>query len=382
MVLVTQNDMGGLGRALEQVGGAFGQAMLQRGENQFYKNLFNPQSSTQDLASQRAKLAQDESFGDQFLSMLQDYENQSGNMLSPRDVDFLWDSALSSAMQNSQPQGEYSSAQLGAIARKNPQLAKLIQDQQIANQKYRQKEEFEMSKRAYEENKPFVADMEKARDSIAQEEVNINRINEALDSGNVRTWQNFLADYFDNEYLRTAEGSDLLSATKEAFITDMQQMPTGTRLNQYLEKNMREALQTVGKNEKSNRKITAYQQFKNDLKKEKLQVYDKIRNEFVSRGLEPPRNFKALVDEQVKGYTNARQKALTQEFKDIDSGKNLPQTRIKEEAREILRTPAGTEEMMEMTSMPAPAKHSGRIIEETATGKKYRSDGKRWKEVK
>jgi len=319
MVLLTQNDMGGLGAAIQQIGGALGQGLLKRGENQLMQSLLTPQSSQNSLAA----ISNDESFRNEFKSMINNFQQQSGKDLSAKDVNFLWNTAVQQKAQQMPSQGQsgYSQEQLSALALKQPQLASFLQQGQLAREKMAQKEQLEGNKRAYEENKPLVEDINKLRSNILNEEANLFRINEALDSGNIRNVQNFLADFFDSEYLRTAEGSDLLSAVKEEFLSDMQQMPSGTRLNQFLEKNMREALQTIGKDEASNRKITAYQQFKHEINKEKIKVFDEIRNRYLDKGLEPPRNLRSMVDERLKDFTNQAQKKLTETFKEINEGK-------------------------------------------------------------
>jgi len=318
MVLVTQNNLGGLGQGIQQVGSALAQALSQRGENKRFQEIFNPQQQ------QTQNVGEDEAFRTKFMDMLQTYENESGELLEPNQVDFLWNNAVSAAQQPSQEPGQprqYNQRQLAEIARTNPQLASMLQQGQLARDKMTQKEEMETSKRAFEENKPFVEQMNKIRDGLATKEINLFRINEALDSGNVKTWQNFMADYFDNEFIRSVEGAELLSATKEEFLSDMQQMPPGTRLNQYLEKNMREALQTIGKNVESNRIITRFQEFKLDISKEKLKIFDNIRNKYLDKGLEPPRNLQSMVDNQLKEYTNKRQKEFTKDVRDIRAGK-------------------------------------------------------------
>ncbi len=310
MVFVTQKDFGGLGPALQNIGTILGGALQKRGESQNLQNILNPQAGAPQESPQ---------LDQQFLDIVQSYENETGESLEPTQLDFLW----RSTQQQSQKQGtpRYSTAQLAAIAEKNAPLASLIQQQQLADQKIEQKESAESTKRAFEENKPFVEQMNKVREGLATKDINLFRINEALDSGNVKTWQNFMADYFDNEFIRSAEGAELLSAVKEEFISDMSQMPPGTRLNQYLEKNMREALQTIGKDPKSNRIITAFQEFKLDLNKEKLKIYDNTRNSYLDKGLEPPRNLQFMVDAQLKEYTNKKQKEFTKDVRDIRSGK-------------------------------------------------------------
>ena len=101
---------------------------------------------------------------------------------------------------------------------------------------------------------------------------------------------------------------------------------------------MREALQTIGKDPKSNRIITAFQEFKLDLNKEKLKIYDNTRNSYLDKGLEPPRNLQFMVDEKLKEYTKTKLKEFTQDVKDINDGKIKSTGRLAlEEARKRVK---------------------------------------------
>ena len=64
-------------------------------------------------------------------------------------------------------------------------------------------------------------------------------------------------------------------------------------------------------------------------------------------------------------------------------GEELPSI---SESQEVISTPQGEiveeQEQVDMQELPPASKHKGKIIDDISRGKAYKSDGKRWKEVK
>lgn len=124
--------MGGVGPAIQQVGGALGQALQQRGEAKRFQEMFAPQQP-----QQAQDIGESEEFKTKFLDMIQGYQNETGTTLEPKELAFLWNSATNAAQSEAQQTapGKYSMSQLAAISQKNPQLGALLQRDQLAREK-------------------------------------------------------------------------------------------------------------------------------------------------------------------------------------------------------------------------------------------------------
>lgn len=322
-------DTSGLAQGITQAGGALAQALQQglqlRNDNAFYNKVLgeNPQNTA--MVQTPKEIGENPEFRDQFLSLVQDYENESGEMLEPAQLDFIWNAAVQNeqAKQQTQKQGEksYSLTQLAAIARKNPQLANLFQQNQLAQQKFQEKRDLAKEERAFKENKPFYEQVDKLRETIPNKETALMRIRDAMSKGDLRSLRNFIADHYDNEYFRTASLNDLNSAVKEFFLADMQSLPAGTRLNQFIERNLMGALESGGRTPESNQKIAEYQQFTIDVGNKQIEIADKIRETYERAGREPPAGIQREVYKQLRPYIQERQKELTQTYRDINEGK-------------------------------------------------------------
>jgi len=234
--------------------------------------------------------------------------------------------AFGQQQQQASGQPQYNMQQLAAIAQKNPQLASLIQQNQLAQQKVGEARTVASEKRSFESNKPVMEDLRKIRTSLPKREVNLMRIGEVLGSKDLRTVRNFAADYlgtkgFSAEFLSSKSANELNSVVKDEFVRDMQNLPGGTRLNQFIERNLKSALQSPLKSPENNQMITEAHRFLYDVDKNKLAIADKLLDSYEKMGIEPPRSFERDLEKLSKDYTQQRMKELTQTFKDIGEGK-------------------------------------------------------------
>ncbi|MFO7881204.1 MAG: hypothetical protein R6U52_01540 [Kosmotogaceae bacterium] len=168
----------GLGKGLSSFGQAVGEALQKRAEKTQLEKILNP-SPTQ----QAQNITEDEGFRQNFLDMIQSYENETGKMLTPDQIDVAWNSSVNQANAQQgaqQPQGQYNMQQLSAIAQKNPQLASMIQQNQLAQQKsslQEKKLDFQQ-KLAYQKmNEPLVQKLNERLQKTQQTGYDFERLN-------------------------------------------------------------------------------------------------------------------------------------------------------------------------------------------------------------
>lgn len=330
--MVTRLTYGsGLGEGLSSLGASIAGAVKERTKRKQLQDILNPpQVDWSKDEGIREKLSNDKEFSSKYLGMVQDFENESGQTLNPKQLDMIWNAQLQKAQVASQASSggrrRFSTQQLGAISDINPKLAQIFQQDQIAQDQMGERRSLASEKRAYESNKPFMEDVRKIRRSIHSREMNQMRMQEVLGSDNLSSIRNFSADYlgnkgFSSEYLSSASANELKSVVKDEFVRDLQMLPGGTKLNQLIERNLITALQSPLKTPENNQMITEAQRFKLDLDKKQVEVTDSLLDVYERAGREPPANLEREVDKRMKKYTQEKQKDLTQIFKDIKGGK-------------------------------------------------------------
>jgi len=317
-------DQSGLAQGISQAGSALASALAEGMKKRAdYRDL----QAVMGITPQQ-NIGANESFRQNFVDMINNYQQETGEKLSDKQLDNAWNMVT----QQAQPQQggletkEYSLPQLAYIANRFPHLAPLLQQQTLASQRAREKRTMAMEKRAYESNKPFLDEISKLRESVPQREVNLLRMGEVLGSKDMRTLRNFSAEYLGNkgypsEFLLSSSANELKSIVKDEFVKELKNLPGGSRLNQFIERNLLSALQSPLKSPENNQMITEAQKFKFDIDKKKIEITDRLLNQYEAAGREPPANLSRLVDEGLKDYTQEKLIDLTQTFKDIKEGK-------------------------------------------------------------
>lgn len=210
---------------------------------------------------------------------------------------------------------------------------KMLQRERLAEKKFGYQTQLETSKRAYESNKEYLANINKTREAIPKREATLVDISNIIGKKDLSTLRNFTAEYlgnkgYDADYLRSANANDLTAAVKNEFIADTQSLPGGTRLNQYIERLFRQSLQSPLKSPESNLRITEMQRFLLDIDKKKIEVTDRMIDQYEKAGREPPAHLSSKVGEQLKPYVQEKITELTKLYKGIDSGKIKARTRL------------------------------------------------------
>ena len=366
-------DLSGLAQGIGSVGTSLGQVLQEAAKQRVLKSLFNkeptdsapppyqpgsqPTSATQAPAPYQAPVGYQDMAGVEGQPQQQGYQPQQQGY-TPEQAPYQ---TPSGALQNivGAPQqtpyektvsdtNTYFQRQQMAIdnQKKRAQLASLqgyksegnmimqdayhkeqmLQQERLQSQKSIDKRYTESDKRAFEENKQYYDTMNKRRQELPAQQATLLSIRDALikSGGNIRKIRNFIATYAPQEaqdYIKDANAQQLTSFVKDLFVTDLKGLPGGSRLNQLIEKNLLSALQSPGKTEESNQKITEFQQYKQDVLEKELEIYDRMKGQYLEIGREPPRDLQQKVHDQLKPYVIEKQNELIQTYKDIDNGK-------------------------------------------------------------
>ena len=343
--MVTKLTYGsGLGEGISSLGASIGQALKERTQRKLEQDILNPKQE-----NPKQDPTESEGFKSEFLNLIKGYEDKTGTNLSPEQLDLAWNESVkkTQSQQNQSQKGTYTPryniAQLATIARKNPKLAKMIQDDQfqkekmaqaerIAGIKGEQKSQLEKDKRTFASNKEYLTGINKTRNSLIKREATLSSISDIIGKGDLKTLQNFAADYLGNkgyssEFLKSANANDLDAAVKNEFIADAQSLP-GAKLNQYVDRLFKQSLQSPLKSPENNLRITEMQRFLLDVDKKKVEIVDKIIDQYETAGLEPPANLMSKVEKELKPYAQDKLKDLTTLYHDIDSGKVKAKSRL------------------------------------------------------
>lgn len=135
-----------------------------------------------------------------------------------------------------------------------------------------------LTKGEIDRSSKFLDEVYKESESIPVEQADLNRIKAAthIVSG---LDQDYLADLFNFEPLRTQSGAVLKSAGKDLFIKSIQ--GTGARPNQWIEQQIGSALTQLGKSEAANQSIAEMYQFRLDVKNEKIRIAKELEEKYM-----------------------------------------------------------------------------------------------------
>jgi hypothetical protein len=189
------------------------------------------------------------------------------------------------------------------------------------DKKLSQKISMEKEKRAFETNKPYLEEINKSADQIPIKQRAINTMRDSIGQMTRGTKvQDLLTAILPDsvqEFVRSTPGANLLGASKEFYVNVFKELPQGTRLNQYIEKIVFQALETVGKSKESNAVLIESQQYDIDLQKKRNEIAQNLRKKYLQEGKELPVDFQDKVREMVQPYAIKRADELQNTFQNI-----------------------------------------------------------------
>lgn len=164
-------------------------------------------------------------------------------------------------------------------------------------------------KRSFDVNKPLYEEMEGARRVLDSQRIALQRIEDAIQTGQIsRFWNSFMKK-FGFDMFRTSPNQILEAANKEFFMGDLKQL-AGGRINQFLEKNLLSALPQVQYSPKANQEIVNTLKVIQEIKEKKLQLFDELNNKYAEKGRELPRNAANIIQKQLEHFADNKIKEL------------------------------------------------------------------------
>lgn len=321
MALVFQDP--GIGPGLQALGGSLGQVLQEIGKER------REQEKTQRLLEQYQK-----------------FKSPGGGYGTPSSDEMMLNkegeqqsgvpTQIPNEMVQQSPNPEAAAVTLGILGKTNKPLADALQKQEIANQKLSAKRE----ERDYQINKPLYEDIYKLRSAMPEKRIVLERIEDALNSGQINRFTDWAAGQLGLDPLKTSQGQILESAVKELFLGDLGKIKGG-RINQLIEKNLLGALQNAGKSRGANQEITETLHVVQDMLQERVKAFDDITRQYERAGREPGRSLARQVDERLAPIYEKKMNELSKFRKDISEGKilNNEQMQMRRAKREIRGNP-------------------------------------------
>jgi len=163
------------------------------------------------------------------------------------------------------------------------------------------------------------------RERIRSSRSSLTRGLQAVQSGDVGGFDiNYLASLLGpaGEPLKTASGAQLDSTMKNLLIDSISDV-TG-RPNQWIEQQVKGATPSVGKTKEANETIFNTYLTDLDIEERKLDIEDKLMQDFTSRGRPIPSNFENLVSKELKPYAELQEDKLAYKLREIQEREKGP----------------------------------------------------------
>jgi len=290
----------GLGAGIQSVVPTLGKLMEQQIMQQSLKQALSPQLAAQPT---------------------QDYaERVEGRPIgaSPQRAEEMQQSRLEQIATNPEA--------MAILAANRPQIAAQIQEMYgnlIKQRQFQSKEKLEREKQAYTESKSYIDSIREKASDLPGKRIAMVRINDALQANDLKSLQNFVADFFNNDYLRTSSGAALQSAVKEFLLSDLGKVKGG-RPNQFIEQQLSQSYTKAGYDPKANAKIAAAMEAGVKLNQAEVELADRMQEEYMEAGEKIPGNFDYLVRKELKGLSSEIEQDLVEKYKEINKSTEIP----------------------------------------------------------
>jgi len=292
------------------------------------ESIRNPKTTAEELAP-KDSAARDE----QFIGLLQNLENTTGQQLQPQDVDALWQqfNQMQDQQQGQQQQRKedpFAEAEAFSLAGE-PELSRIatkrgemMERERIARGREEREREFLPQKEFIQhEAKSAGTYNDKLRtlsDDLPTTNFSIAMTEDSLASPEkFATLKDFLAEKTGYEGFRSMKGAELQSAIKNYFLGDLAKVKGG-RPNILLEKNLLQAYPSVGYDPISNQKIVAGMKMKQQLDQLQLDTAEQVKERFMEKQGFLPGNIQDVVHKEMKSGADKIEKEAIKKMHDLN----------------------------------------------------------------
>lgn len=187
--------------------------------------------------------------------------------------------------------------------------------------KERERYKSQYNARSFERNKKYLNRISDIAAEIPKENVALQQMRGALDSGDFGNWNNVLAELTGLEFLKNAAAQTVNAATKQYLMSSLAGL-TG-RPNQFIERQITMASINPQYRDAANELIYEGMKGLADLKKKEVEIAQKIEGQFARQGKEVPRNFQEIVRKKLEKeaikFEKKYEKSVRQKLKGMET---------------------------------------------------------------
>ena len=188
---------------------------------------------------------------------------------------------------------------------------------------------------------------DKLRETMPEKEASLMAMQDAIENGDMSFFSlDNLAEMTGLEGFRTAKGGQFKTASKNFFISTLSK--AGARPNQFLEKQIADGLPKIGRSREGNLIGVELAGFNIDVEKKRLELIDKISDDYEESLGYVPGSFGKEVDKSLKQYVEDRQQQLAERIKYLNEQETVNQLQKTKKSKGpiIMMTPDGSQIMV------------------------------------
>ncbi len=199
-------------------------------------------------------------------------------------------------------------------------------EQQRHRENVQEKHNLLTRKEETEISKPILLSLNESRKNIPLQE---QAIEDIISTSSEVGARDYLADITGFEPLRTESGAKLKTAIKDFFLSDLTRV--GARPNQWIEKQLNDALPKIGRSVEANHIVAEGMKFKVELAKKRIEIIDKMAEEDREKFGYVKGNIDVRATEKMKPFVEQKQKEMRENIERIKKnnllkGKPEPKT--------------------------------------------------------